>query len=144
MTKPSDNAIRFEAVKVAMNQTRDGYKLVLALHPHEVPEEMLRSLVGTRYVLAAVELNDDDTIKEIKREPGDPGAEAVRYAAMLCRDPVFQRWMFRKGFAAAPDEAEAAMGLRAVLDIASRSELATDEQKRKDLYEFAQRYLDGR
>ena len=39
-------ALQFEARKVALKQDRTGYVLTLSLHPDEIPEELLRDLLG--------------------------------------------------------------------------------------------------
>lgn len=140
--RPSDHAIKFEAVKIAMNQTKDGYKLVLAVHPNEVPEELLRSFVGARYMIAAVELDHNDQIRPLqRREPLSDGEEDVRYAGQLCREPAFQRWMFRRGHCSKPDEEHAAAGLRVLLGIDSRSELKHNPEKRKILHDIIEAYM---
>lgn len=142
--KPSDMAIHCEVVKISLSQSKDGYKLVLALHPDEVPESLLRSLVGTRYMMALVEILHDESIKDLSAPKEiDEGSEAVRYSALLCKDETFQRWMYKKGFARAPDEDSAANALRVVLGIESRSELRTNEAARKEFNSLVEEYLSG-
>lgn len=141
--QPSAHAVHFEAVKVAMNQTKDGYKLVLALHPDEVPEEILRSLVGSRYMIAAVELQDNDEPKPLARKAVAEEKKDVVWAAELCREPAFQRWMFRRGFCSKPDEESATNGLRVYLGVTSRAEIGTNEDVRRAFRELAQSYLDS-
>ena len=142
--RPSDHAINFEAVKISMSQTRDGWKLILAVHPDDAPEELLRSFVGSRYMIAAVQLDErEEPVPLIQKpEPKDPGAEAVEYAARLCRDPAFSRWLFRNGYCSKPDEEHAAKALRVMLGVDSRSELRTNEQARDKLRDIAKDYLD--
>ena len=54
-------ALQFEAVKIALKQDRSGYVLTLNLHPDEIPDELLRDFVGSRYGVAMVRINDDET-----------------------------------------------------------------------------------
>ena len=54
-------ALQFEARKVALKQDRTGFILTLALHPDEVPEEILRDFVGARYACAVVRIQDDES-----------------------------------------------------------------------------------
>lgn len=102
-------ALQFEARKVALKQDRNGFILTLALHPDEIPEELLRDFVGSRYACALVRIQDDETATPYKNR--------VQKAGMLCRDPVFQGWLDVES------EDEAATILCERCGIQSRSEL---------------------
>lgn len=144
--KPSDHAVHFEAVKIAMNQTKDGWKLVLAVHPDEAPEEILRSLVGSRYMVALVELQDNEEPKPLTRKPMDDAKRDAVWAAELCREPKFQKWILdgmAEAYGAQPSEDVAARLLRSYLMIESRSEISTNEDVRRRFRELAQSYLDS-
>ena len=41
-------AIHFEAVKIAMNQDKNGWVLKLAIHPNDVPTDLTNSWIGSR------------------------------------------------------------------------------------------------
>jgi len=41
--------LQFEAIKVALKQDKTGYVLTLCMHPDEIPEDLLRDFVGSRY-----------------------------------------------------------------------------------------------
>jgi hypothetical protein len=101
--------LQFEARKVALKQDRSGYVLTLSLHPDEIPEELLRDFVGSRYACALVRINDDETPVEYKNR--------TQKAAILCKDEGFQ------AFSGAHSEDEAAEMLCKHLGISSRSEL---------------------
>ena len=58
--------IQFEGIKTAFRQTKDGYNLTLAVHPDEVPTDLITDFVGSRYMVVMVRLGDDD-------QPLDPG-----------------------------------------------------------------------
>jgi hypothetical protein len=78
------NALQVECVKVALKQDATGYVLTLKIHPDEIPEELLRDFVGSRYVMALVRLNSDETpVNYVNR---------VKEAGMICRD--FRFWKF--------------------------------------------------
>ena len=49
-----DVAIHFEAVKIAMNQDKNGLILKLAIHPSDAPQDLVVAPVGSRYMIAAV------------------------------------------------------------------------------------------
>lgn len=101
-------ALQFEARKVALKQDRTGYILTLSLHPDEVPEEILRDFVGTRYACAVVRIQDDESPTEYNNR--------VQKAGMLCKNRVFQ------DFLEAESEDEAAHELCKRCGITSRTE----------------------
>jgi len=102
-------ALQFEARKVALKQDRTGYVLTLALHPDEIPEELLRDFVGARYGCALVRIQDDESPTEY--------INRVQNAGMLCRAEEFQF------FLGTLDEASTATELCKRCGIVSRSEL---------------------
>jgi hypothetical protein len=83
---------QFEAVKVAIKQDKTGYILTLSIHPDEVPDDILRDFVGSRYQVVMVRLNDQEM--PLNRESiNDP----VKTAAVLCKDPVFHQFLMETG-----------------------------------------------
>lgn len=78
-------ALQFEARKVALKQDRTGFILTLSLHPDEVPEEILRDFVGTRYACAIVRIQDDETATQYNNR--------VQKAGMLCKNRDFQHYL---------------------------------------------------
>ena len=78
-------ALSFEARKVALKQDRTGFILTLAMHPDEVPEEILRDFVGARYAVAIQRIADD--------ESAVPYNNRVKTAGMICRDLDFQQFL---------------------------------------------------
>ena len=40
---------KFEGKKVALKQTKDGHVLTIAIHPDEIPEEILEYIYGENY-----------------------------------------------------------------------------------------------
>ena len=107
-------ALQFEARKVSLKQDRTGYVLTLSLHPDEIPVELLRDFVGTRYACAIVRIQDDETPTSYNNR--------VQKAGMLCRRENFQSFMseFIGGFV---DEDSTADELCKQCGIESRSEL---------------------
>lgn len=106
-------ALQFEARKVALKQDRTGYVLTLALHPDEIPEELLRDFVGARYGCALVRIQDDESPTVYSNR--------VQQAGMLCRSEEFQN------FLGTLDEASTATELCKRCCITSRSELNGNE-----------------
>ena len=89
-----DSALIFEAVKVALRQTKDGAMLTLSVHPNDFPQDLFKAWVGTRYQCVLVELNDQD--EPVQTTESREGKEAVARAGILCRDVNFQNWMYKQ------------------------------------------------
>jgi len=123
--------IQFEAVKTALRQSKEGYVLSLAVHPDDLPGDLMRDFVGSRYVVVMVRLGDDE--QPIARD-GDPeGETAVKLAGILCRDPKFWDWLHEKEWLMEKNEEAATEWLTDYLHIESRRELKSDREAR-DLF----------
>lgn len=109
------SGLTFEAVKVALKQDRNGFVLTLNIHPDEIPEELMRDFVGSRYGVALVRIQDDETPTNYKNR--------VSKAGLLCRDKDFQAWLYENQYVPKPSEDEAVNFVQAYCDIKSRSEL---------------------
>jgi hypothetical protein len=142
--RPSDLAYKFEAVKVALRQDKSGYVLSLSIHPNDIPEELMRDWVGSRFIVAMVPIGDDEkpvdkpSARAKLSAPIHPdGVEAVRLAGILCREPAFQNWIGAPG-----DEDRAAEVLKLGIQIESRAELGDDPDARDRFYAFLDQYRD--
>ena len=124
-----DAAMSFEGKKISMRQDGKGTYITISIHPGEVPMDLLAQPVGCRYQIAMVMLDDHD--RPVKGKDQDDGDKAVQSCAMLCRNPKFQQWMDRMGFAMVPTEEACAEGVRMFCGIESRSELKTNHAARK-------------
>lgn len=98
---------------MALKQDRTGFVLTVAIHPDEIPEELMRDFVGARYACAMVRILDDESPTEYNNR--------VQKAGMLCRDPEFQEFMKAKS------EDEAATALCKECSMQSRTELHGNE-----------------
>jgi len=129
-------AMNFEAVKVRLTQSKDGYILQLSIHPNEVPEPLLRAWVGTRYMCALVELADDN------QPTGDvsEGERMIKSAGILCQSPEFQDYMSQITQDFIADTKQCAISLRAILKIESRTELKTNAEARNRFQEIRQQF----
>ena len=123
--------IQFEGIKTGLKQPKDGYVLTMAVHPDDLPDDLMRDFVGSRYVVVMVRLGDDE--KPMNREHEFPGDHALKMAGMLCRNPEFWEWLSQKDLAKPRSEKECAASLVDYLGIESRKELKTDEGAR-DLF----------
>jgi hypothetical protein len=128
-----DIAMHFEAVKVSMSQDKNGIILRLNVHPNDCPKELHTDWVGTRYVVAMVRLQEDDT-------PDDRGYVAtqrlIASAGLLCRNEDFFDFLVGCGMADAPAvnaedmELQCADAIRRTCGIKSRTELRDNEAAR--------------
>lgn len=139
MSDIRDAAVHFEAAKIAVSQDKNGLVLKLSIHPDQVPKDLILSPLGTRYMIAAVQLGDDDT--PVKGRDKTEGERAVAAAGALCRNERFRGWMADKGYADNATPEKVADGLRQICMVSSRAELATNEEARaafmelRDLFE---------
>lgn len=124
--------IQFEAIKTALKQTKDGYGLSLAVHPEDLPEELMRDFVGSRYMVVMVRIGDNE--QPLNRELEFPGDHAVKMAGMMCRDPEFWKWVSEKSVLpqTVGSEKECAAWLASYLNIQSRKELKENETVREE------------
>jgi hypothetical protein len=114
---------QFEAVKVAIKQDKTGYILTLSIHPDEIPAEVMRDFVGSRYQVVMVRLNGEE--KPMNRDQ-EHSRDLVRTVGILCRDKAFHKFLLETGQVLEASEAEAINWLKSELKIVSRSELSTN------------------
>lgn len=114
---------QFEGKKVALKQTKDGHVLTLAIHPDEIPEEILRDFVGARYMVVMVRIGENE--EPMERQPVN---KHISVAGMLCRDPQFWEFLFEQGLLLETSEKDATDWLKSYLNIQSRSELKDNEE----------------
>lgn len=110
-----------------MNETNEGCIFKFAVHPDEVPNDLLSDYNGSRYQVVMVKLDDDEqpdgrfAQREIERLKASCGA--------LCRHYDFQYWLLRDT-ALEVNEENAVCQLKQVLGIKSRAEFSTNEGAR--------------
>ncbi len=121
--------IQFEAIKSSLRQTKDGYSLTLSVHPDDLPDELMRDFVGSRYMVVMVRVGEDE--QPMNRELAFPGDHAVKMAGMLCRDQDFWVWLSDKMSILVSSEKECAEWLADYLGIQSRKELKEKSEVRE-------------
>lgn len=128
------HTVQCEVVKVAMAQDRNGHILKLAIHPNDLPKDLVLDPLGSRYVMVLAKLNDQDEVEQPKDK--SDGDKIVDIAGLLCRNPRFIRWMFDYGHSLADDERSAIDGVREHCGVTSRSEFRTNEAARRKFTEL--------
>ncbi len=121
--------IQFEGVKTGLRQSKEGYNLTLAVHPDDLPDDLMRDFVGSRYMVVMVRIGDDE--QPLNREHEFPGDNAVKMAGMVCRDPEFWAFIADTQGDEVSSETESAQWLCIFLGIESRKELKTDSEARE-------------
>ena len=114
------NTLNFEAVKVSLKQDKNGYVLTLCIHPDDIPEDLLRDFVGSRYQVVMVRLNADE--RPMNREQ-EYAHDATRMAGMLCRELAFHKFLYEGGHIFIANEEEATNWLKEYLGVESRTEI---------------------
>ena len=54
-------SVKFEAVKTSMMQDKNGTNIRLTIRPNDVPPDLHKDWVGSRYMVVMVKLNEDGT-----------------------------------------------------------------------------------
>ena len=129
MSDIKDLALKFEAVKVSMSQDKNGTNLRLCIHPDDVPQELHKHWVGSRYMIAMVKIDDEDQ-PEISDEQRRK-ERLMKSAIMVCKEEGFWMYMedtspFEVDLRVNSEEACAVL-LRDRLGIKSRSDLKTND-----------------
>ena len=128
---------KFEGKKVALKQTKDGYAMTLAIHPDEIPDELLKDFVGARYMVVMVRLNDNE-------EPIDcreyAGAQMVKLAGMLCRDKDFWEYLHEGGQLFEVNELACVEWLTGYLNVNSRADIKGNKLAQDELKELYTEY----
>jgi hypothetical protein len=66
------DGVNFEAVKTSMMQDKNGTNIRLTIHPNDVPQQLHKDWVGSRYVVVMVKL-DEEMVKLNKDGTPDGG-----------------------------------------------------------------------
>jgi hypothetical protein len=126
------NALSFECRKVALKQDRTGYILTLSMHPDEIPEELFRDYVGSRYMCALARIEDDETPKIYNNR--------VKKAGMICRQPLFHKWLREENSLTIDGEDDAVDALYNICLITSRTELNGNSDAQQKFDEMVEEY----
>ena len=97
----------FEAVKMQMSQTKDGWALALRLHPDDLTMELMKMPVGQRVGVALIPIDDDDgayrnkeLIAKVQQEEKKEAALKRKYYTLLnsiMESPYIHIWAEERG-----------------------------------------------
>jgi hypothetical protein len=130
--------IQFEGVKVALKQDKTGYVLTLSMHPDDIPEDLLRDFVGSRYQVVMVRLDQNEV--PMDRQAAFAGERAIRIAAVLSKDPQFWEYLYVHNKISTQELDEAVNWLRDYLQVPSRSDLKTNVEAQQLLDKVYREY----
>ena len=119
---------QFEGKKVALKQTKDGIVMSLAIHPDDLPEELMRDFVGARYMVVMVRLGDEE--KPLNREEF-AGSQLVKLAGILCRDKDFWDYLYDDGQLFEKNEAACVDWMTSYLGVNSRADIKTNQEAQR-------------
>jgi hypothetical protein len=137
------NAVHFEAKKDGCTQRQSGdWVIRLTVQSLDLDQAVMRAAPGTRYMVALVEIGDDEQPVQQQKEPAassktqiptaqprqstPAGATYAQRLGIACNEPAF--WQFLKGrlpaksFLQVTNDKEAADVVRWVCGVKSRSE----------------------
>ena len=128
------DTIQFEAIKMGLRQSKDGYVLSLAVHPSDIPDDLVRDYVGSRYMVVMVKLEDDETPTKRKQN------NYIQIAGLLCRDKKFQAFLNEVIGVVIECEEHAVCWLCEQLGIDSRADLPSNPEACAELLEIQRDY----
>lgn len=137
------NTIQCEVVKIGLNQDKNGHILKVAIHPSDLPKDLILDPLGSRYMMVLARLNDQDEVIQPKEK--SDGEKAIDIAGLLCRNSRFISWMFDYGHSPERTETGAIEGIKSYCGVESRRDFRTNDEARRrfftlrDLFEAAVR-----
>ena len=116
------NALQIEAKKDGLSQMQSGeWTLKLKIHANDIPTPLLTATMGTRYMLAMVEIGDDE--EPVQQERPKSHAQEI---AITCQTEGFRQFCYET-FGSALDvgwsEEETIAFVRGHCGVKSRSEI---------------------
>ena len=135
------NAYKFECMFQSLRKTKEHISITIAIHPNDVPRDLLADPIGSRYMAALVRMDDNE---EIIPPPMQMTADRlVQSAGMLCRQERFQRWLVESGCGNEISEESAIKYLRRLLGISTRKQIGEEEQAAKDFRTIKEKFESG-
>ena len=117
------NTIQCEVVKIAMTQDKNGHILKVAIHPSDLPKDLVLDPLGTRYVMVLARLNDQDEV--VQPAEKSEAEKIISQAGLLCRNKRFIDWLFDHGHSPERTETGAVEAIKAHCGVESLSAQGT-------------------
>jgi hypothetical protein len=135
-------AIPIEVRKIGYRQsTKDGMVISFAVHPEDMRAEVAAAGLGTRYMMALVEIGDDEKPVEKPKEKRD--YSLPQRVAMVCNEPAFEKFLCETEFEDRfmPDKDQVATHVRYLCGVDSRSEILPGTEAARKWDELHGKYL---
>lgn len=132
-------AEHFEGTKVGFRHSKDGIILQIAVHPDELPIDIVKDRLGQRYQVALVRIDVDE--QPVGSPDIEEGIRAVKLAGTLCSNPDFQMWLCFKQHADEVSESAAVEAVRRLLGVTSRAELKTNKKARNAMLALRDQFV---
>lgn len=154
VTQARAAAVYCEAKKDGLRQTQEGlWKVTFTVSPLDMPASLMGARPGTRYMVALVEIGDDE--RPVTRQSGEASGDVsqprqprtekpqrdptsgrpdrvTQWFGIACNTPKFQAWCREHfGMSAEVDRDVAAELVRGYCGVKSRGEFATDPEARQ-------------
>jgi hypothetical protein len=108
------------------------------VHPNDVPPELSAAHIGSRYMVALVELGDDERPKPTKKDWRE--MTPASQAAIRCGDKNFRDFLRSEHGLNTKDKDEAAEAIRGMCGVKSRMDLATNHKARTLWHQIDSQY----
>jgi len=132
----------FECSLMGLRKDKNGWVVLISVHPNDVPSTLLDSALGTRFQTVFFEIGDDE--KPVELVEVKEGKRLLAEAGELCRKHGFQEFIISNDVEVEGDpEAIAADFLRRTLGIESRSEIATDREVQEKYKALVEAYRES-
>lgn len=142
-------ASHFEAKKTGFGQAQDGWSLTLRIQDNDIPAHVRDAKKGTRYMVALVEIGDNEEPvvprqESVTASAGDKpkrpfaGMPYATQSALRCRDPIFRAFLREMCAATANNPEQAADFVRQHCGVNSRSDIKPDTEAETHWLELEQ------
>jgi hypothetical protein len=132
-----------EALKISLKQEADGIIVAFRIHPDDLPTDLLRARINSRFALAFQQISDDEKLVPTPAHPIMQAVEKkkkqnanVMRAGMACAERKFQHFLqymhadlWKETSGGNTEKAEAI--LRFLTNVDSRREYATNPKALK-------------
>jgi hypothetical protein len=144
-----DNALHCEMVKYAYRQTKDGVVVSFVVHPNDIPAALSTSHIGARYLVALVEIDDNEQPKLLAPAKLIPPSGEKRnwrdlpppqQAGIRCDEPSFGIYLKETYPDDWHESQDAAACVRLICAVHSRAELGTNQKARVMWHQLDQQY----
>lgn len=129
----------FEAKKHSYRQTQDGVVVSFVIHPHDVTPEFAAAPLGTIFMVGYATPQENGPGTTTERQKTEQH-RLVKLAAVLCGDERFRDWFLVHMPPYDRNAETCAVALRLDLRIASRRELATNQDAAAKFEALVTRY----